>query len=418
MERRKGLITKRSALVIAIVLVIVTNLITFGTLTGKIPYLAKLVTPQVEVPLQNEVHEFGKLWRVLHYIELSYYDMDKVTTEELVDGAIKGIVDALGDPPSAYFTQEDWEQLMIHTQGDYSGVGITIFAEDGYIVVIAPFEGSPAEAAGIRADDKIIGVDGESIVGEPLDIVGSKIRGPVNTDVVLTVLRRGVEEPFDVTVTRGHIVIPTVSSQVIDGNLGYIRLNSFSDTTTADFRAALNGLRDQGIDGFILDLRHNPGGLLSTAKDVSDILLPQGPIYHKVDRYGNKETEVTNTPGLELPMVVLVNGSSASASEIVAGAIQDAGVGTLVGVTTYGKGSVQSLIPFEDRTGVKVTTHHYLTRGGRSINEVGIEPDVVVELPEIGFDEEPLDFEDWTDARNTQLIRAVEILKEMIVSGS
>jgi carboxyl-terminal processing protease len=264
---------------------------------------------------------------------------------------------------------------------------------------------SPAEKAGIKAGDQVIAIDGEDMTGIDANLALRRVLGPAGTPVTLTILREGEAEPFDVTLTRAKIVVPTVTSKMIDEKIGYIQLSTFGDTTTADLRKAIEDLRAQKPTGLILDLRNNGGGSLQTSIEVASEFIGDGVIMYEEYGDGSRDTYTAIKGGLatEIPLVVLINEGSASASEIVAGAIQDTGRGQLVGVTSYGKGSVQNWIPLKDDQGaVRVTIARWLTPNERTIHEIGLEPDVVVELTE----------EDVTAERDPQLDKAIELLTQ------
>jgi carboxyl-terminal processing protease len=265
--------------------------------------------------------------------------------------------------------------------------------------------GSPAEKAGLKAGDQVIAVDGEDMTGIDGNMALQRVIGPADTQVTLTILREGETEPFDVILTRAHIIVPSVQSKMLDGDIGYIQLSTFGDTTTEDLRKALNELRSQSPKGLILDLRNNGGGGLQTAIEVASEFVGNGVIMYEEYGDGTRDTYNAIKGGLatEIPLVVLINEGSASASEIVAGAIQDTGRGKLVGVTSFGKGSVQTWVPLKDDQGaVRVTIARWLTPNGRTIHEIGLEPDIKVELTE----------EDIAAERDPQLDKAIELLKQ------
>jgi len=399
------LVSRKRAVIWMIVLILVTNLGTYALATGQIPLVRDYVRPQLPADMVG----FDKLYRVMQLIKDKY--VDKVDDNTLIEGALTGMVQALKDPPSYYLNADDMTELMIDTSGSYAGVGIQVWSQNDYIEVIAPIEGTPAEKAGIQAKDKIIKVDGKDIVGVPIDSVVNLIRGTPGTKVTLTILRNGLKEPFDVTITRAQIELKSVYSKMLPDKIGYIRITNFAENTTKPFLDALNTLKGQGMAGLLLDLRNDPGGSLQTCQEVASALLPAGPLLHEVDRNGHSSTLDVPGPGLKMPIVVLVNEGSASASEILAGAIQDAGMGALVGVKTYGKGSVQTIYPLPGNTGVKITTYKYLTRNSRAVDKVGLTPDYVVEMPKPKDGETPMKLD---DPKNPQLIKAIEVLKALI----
>lgn len=317
---------------------------------------------------------------ILSLIETNY--VEEVEPRKLIEGAINGMLRAL-DPHSSYMTPEMYKEMQVETEGEFGGLGIEITIEDGWLTVVSPMEDTPAWDAGIMPGDKIIRVDGESTHDMTLMEAVRKIRGKKGTDVTLTIMREGFEEPKDFTVTRQIIHTQSVKSEFIDGKWGYARIRSFAKDTAAELAAALDEFNEKGMQGLLLDLRNNPGGLLSQAVEVADQFLDKGElIVYTRGRLPNQNMRFTAKTEQEepyYPVVVLVNHGSASASEIVAGALQDLKRALVVGVTTFGKGSVQTIIPLKGGAGLRLTTSRYYTPSGRQIQEVGIEPDVVVE---------------------------------------
>ncbi len=322
----------------------------------------------------------------------------------LMTGAVKGLVNALGDPYSVYMDPKMYSELMLETKGSFGGVGIVLGVKDKKLTVVAPIEGTPAEAAGILSGDQIVRVGELDTKDMALDEAVGKIRGPEGSKVTLTIQRNG-KEPQEFPLTRATIVIKSVSGKMLDKEMGYIRVSMFSETTGKDFTRKLEELKDQGMTSLVLDLRNNPGGLIDQCVKVAELLVPKGPIVSVIGKDGDRETYQSSSTVAPLPLTVLVNGGSASASEIVAGAIQDRGVGKLVGVKTFGKGSVQRLMPLDKESAVKITIAEYHTPNDRSIHGKGIVPDVIVEIPK-DFDRE--------SKQDPQLDKAIEVLKETL----
>jgi carboxyl-terminal processing protease len=268
---------------------------------------------------------------------------------------------------------------MIRASGNYAGIGVYIGAKDRYITVIAPIRGTPAEKAGVRAGDTIIKVDGRDIVDMPSDKVADLIRGKEGTKVKITLMRQGSSAPIELEITRATINVPAADWEMLEGNIGYIRVREFNSQATRQVTEAIAELKSRGAASFVVDLRGNPGGLVEESVGVADLLLDKGAVVHVMDRAGKKETLSAQAPGLGLPLVVLIDSGSASASEIVAGAVQDHKAGTIVGQKSFGKGSVQTLMTLKDGSGLKLTTQKYYTPNMRSIHGVGVEPDVKVE---------------------------------------
>ena len=313
------------------------------------------------------------------------YYLEEIDTEQVEDYLYKGAVAGLGDIYAAYYTEEEYQSLIDSTNGSYYGIGVEISQNmsTGIITISRIFEGSPAEEAGLLPGDVIYKIAGQEVTGEDLNKVVSLIKGEEYTTVSVEVARDGQSGYLEFEVERRTIEVPTVESEMLEDNIGYIAITSFDDVTTEQFMTALDTLESQGMEALIVDLRNNGGGLVSSVCAILDRLLPEGLIVYTEDKYGNREEEFSDAENyFDKPMAVLVNGNSASASEIFAGAIKDYGIGTLVGTTTYGKGIVQKIYPLSDGTAVKLTVSKYYTPNGNNIHGTGIEPDVTVELDE------------------------------------
>ncbi len=325
----------------------------------------------------------GKLDEIQTLME-TYY-LEDIDTEQVEDFLYKGAVAGLGDIYAAYYTEEEYQSMIDSTNGSYYGIGVEISQNmtTGIITISRVFEGSPAEEAGLLPGDVIYMIGDTEVTGEDLNKVVSLIKGEEFTTTTVTVAREGEKDYLEVEVERRTIEVPTVESEMLDGNIGYIAITSFDDVTTEQFLTALDTLESQGMEKLIVDLRNNGGGLVSSVCAILDRLLPEGLIVYTEDKYGNREEEYSDAENyFDKPLAVLVNGNSASASEIFAGAIKDYGIGTLVGTTTYGKGIVQKIYPLSDGTAVKLTVSKYYTPNGNNIHGIGIEPDVIVELDE------------------------------------
>ncbi|HKN18563.1 MAG TPA: S41 family peptidase, partial [Dissulfurispiraceae bacterium] len=299
---------------------------------------------------------------VLTLIKKDY--VDEVKTKELITSAIKGMVSSL-DPHSGYMTPDAFKELQVETKGEFGGLGIQIGIKDSVLTVIAPIDDTPAYKAGIKAGDKIVKIAGESTKNMDIEKAVTKMRGPKGTPIVLTIFREGWKDTKDFTIVRDIIKIKSVKSKMLDSSIGYIKLTQFQESTAADLASALTGLKKDGMTSIILDLRNDPGGLLNSAVDVAEQFLPpkQLVVYIK-GRTGDKIeyfTEGDKPSYTGIPMVVLVNQGSASASEIVAGALKDWKRAIIIGMQTFGKGSVQSLIPLSDGSGLRLTTAKYYT---------------------------------------------------------
>lgn len=309
-----------------------------------------------------------------------YYYLGEVTDEELQDGLYKGLLQALGDPYSEYYSAEELEALMQQTEGIYFGIGayISLDAATGLPKISGTISGAPADKVDLRANDLIYEVDGVSAYGMSLTEVVSLIKGPENTEVVLTIIREGATDYLDVAVTRGRVEARTVEYKMLEDGMAYIQVTEFDEVSVAQFSEALTAVKAAGMKGMILDLRANPGGSVKAVVEMCRMILPKGMIVYTEDKYGEREEYTCNgAHKLDVPLVVLVDMNSASASEIMAGAIKDHGLGTLVGTTTFGKGIVQQIMGLRDGSAVKVTVSAYYTPNGNNIHGIGIEPDVV-----------------------------------------
>ena len=328
--------------------------------------------------------EFSKVLGVYQRIKASY--VDEVDNEKLIRGAIDGMLASL-DPHSAYLDGSDLERLETLIDGNYSGLGLSVVMEDGAVKVISPFRGSPAEKAGIKAGDFITHLDGKLIYGGDLDEAVQQMRGPAGTSINLTIFRPGSDEPIEASVTRGVIELEPVTYEVKDGKIGVITVNEFSRDVGADVFAAWNDIqREAGgrVNGLVLDLRSNPGGSLDEAIALSDLFLDEGRIVSQRGRARGEsmsfdaETVYRGQIAADVPLIVLIDAGSASASEIVAGALQDHRRALIMGERSFGKGSVQSLVPLGPDAALKLTTARYYTPSGHSVQEGGIKPDIRV----------------------------------------
>ena len=352
-----------------------------------------VVTTQIAGPLvaqevesKTSVYEQLDLFGdIFERIRSNY--VEEVDDRELIEAAINGMLTSL-DPHSSYLSPEAAQRMRVSTSGEFGGLGIEVTQEEGWVKVVSPMDGTPAEAAGIQAGDFITAVDGESVLGLTLDEAVTMMRGPVGAEIIVTVVREGEVEPFDVSIIRDTIKLTAVRSRT-EGNAVVLRVTTFNEQTFPNLRdgieeqvAAAGGI--DNIDGFVLDLRNNPGGLLSQAVYVSDAFLDAGEIVSTRGRQASDGDRFNATPG-DLaegkPIVVLINGGSASASEIVAGALQDHRRGIVVGTNSFGKGSVQTVVPLSQDGAMRLTTARYYTPSGRSIQALGISPDIIVQQP-------------------------------------
>lgn len=377
--------------------------------------------------LQQLFEPFWEAWTVLHE---NYVDQP-LDDEALMRGAIDGMMQSLGDQHTAYMDPDQFRQSSMSLEGEYEGIGAWVDTNTEYLTIVSPMPGSPAEKAGLKPGDEIVTIDGKDMTGIDGNVVIRSVLGPANTQVVLGIRRKGETKLLEFTITRARIVIPSVESKMLEDNIAYVKLFTFGDKTSADLEAALQTLMAQNPKGLILDLRNNGGGYLQTAIEVASQFLPAGKaVMHEDYGDGKRDTYTALSGGLatEIPLVVLVNEGTASASEIVSGAIQDYGRGKLVGVTTFGKGSVQTVVPLSNEQGaVRVTIARWLTPKERQIHEVGLTPDVKlavftqeqwdegVDLEAEGLTEADvviLTEDDIKAQRDPQLEKAIEVLNQ------
>ncbi len=350
----------------------------------------------------------GKLTEIETLVQ-NYY-LNEIDTDQVENYLYKGMIAGLDDPYAAYYTKEEYQSLMDSTNGSYYGIGVEMSQNmtTGIITITRVFEGSPAEEAGLLPGDVIYKVEDEEVTGEDLTKVVSKVKGAEGTTIPISVAREGESDYLTFDVERRMIEISTVDHKMLDGNIGYISVASFDDVTVNQFLTALDDLENQGETALIIDLRNNGGGLVSSACSMLDRLLPEGLIVYTEDKYGNRDEMKSDAENyFDKPLVLLVNGNSASASEIFAGAIKDYGIGTLVGTQTFGKGIVQKIYPLSDGTAVKLTVSKYYTPNGNNIHGIGIAPDVEVELDPAVANEVVI-----PEEKDNQLQKAIEILTE------
>ena len=334
--------------------------------------------------------------------------LGEVNEEDLKEGAIKGYIEGLGDPYTEYISKEEMQEYMEDTLGNYVGIGIYMLLdeENGKIKVLAPMKGSPAETVGIKSGDIIETVDGEEYTKDEMSEVANKIKGKEGTTVKIGI-KRG-EENLEFEVTRQNIKVNPVEGKILENNIGYVQFASFDETTYEDFKAKYEELKNQGITSLIIDLRNNGGGLVDQATDIADLFVEKDtPLLYEVDKDGNEEiVKAEDDVTINIPTIILTNENTASASEILAGALKDLGKAKIVGTKTYGKGIIQQIIPLNDGSGIKITTEEYQTPNRNKIHEVGIEPDEIVELPET-----VTNVLEILEDQDTQLQKAIELLK-------
>lgn len=375
---------KKKKLILIIALIVATAI--SGILIGRLSVGS--------VSAEGEGYEDLKIFtEVLSIVKRNY--VEDVKIKDMVYGAIKGMLSSL-DPHSGFMPPDAYKEMQVDTKGEFGGLGIQIGIKDGALAVIAPIEDTPAFAAGIKAGDKIVKIGNEFTKDMSLHDAVSKMRGPKGTPVVITIMREGWKAAKDFTIVRDIIKVKSVKAKVIEGNIGYVKLNQFQERTSSDLAASLADITKEPVTSLILDLRNNPGGLLNSAVEVSGQFLPPGKVVvfikgrsgekteYRTESEGAAEAGGDKTKLKTMPMIVLVNQGSASASEIVAGALKDWNRAVVLGVQTFGKGSVQSVIPLSDGSGLRLTTARYYTPKGISIQSTGITPDIVVKLEQKG----------------------------------
>ncbi|MBE6081464.1 MAG: S41 family peptidase [Tissierellaceae bacterium] len=405
--------SKKKKIIGIILLLVVTNVLTFiFSNVLSLTYDNKVILPKDEYNQLSDMYKkYSKNLALEDFIKKNY--LKNVDEETLANGELKGMFQSLNDPYSTYMTKDEFEDFTEHTKGIYGGIGVIVTpGDDNLITVVSPIDGTPGEKAGIKTGDKITKVNGKEFNADTMDQAVKVMKGDPGTKVNITIVRKdkeGNNNEMDITIVREEIRLQTVNSDIIEGNIGYINITSFDDLTYKDFKKEINGLMDKNIKGIILDLRNNPGGLLDVCVDIADEFLDKGIVVYTQTRDGQKEYLRSDNDKIDLPLVVLVNKGSASASEILAGAIKDRGRGTLVGTTTFGKGIVQRIKQLSDGSGFKLTVSQYFTPNGINIHGVGIKPNVEVELPE---NVETIGVENLKN--DTQLQKGLEILKGKI----
>ena len=366
--------------------------------------------PWHSIPFEVPLSRSAKVEIMESYLDQYYVEeFDKTLVEEML---FSGMVAGVGDRYTYYMPEETLEQYLENTNGNFDGVGIEVYTtQDGEVVISRVMEGQPAQQAGLQEGDVIIGVDGEDMRGKMISDVAAKIRGKAGTEVTIEVLRKSTGETLKMTMQRAVVVMESVDSRMINGKIGYISISGFKENTYDQFKTALDALQKDGMKGLVLDLRDNPGGLVKSVYQIGEELLPEGTMVYTLDKKEKRDDLKCDGTYLDIPLVVLVNENSASASEILAGAVKDTDRGTLVGMQTFGKGLVQRLFTLPDGSGLNVTIQKYYTPKGTSIHGIGIEPDEVVQLGEKYLATALTDIPEDEDA---QLQKALEVLGKEI----
>ncbi|MBL8089943.1 MAG: S41 family peptidase [Anaerolineales bacterium] len=383
------------------------------SLPGAVEEIEPITPPTTSPEQQSATPEemqalFAPFWEAWNLVHENYVDQP-VDDVALMRGAIKGMMEALGDEHSSYMNPEDFEAANAGLEGEYEGIGAYVDTTTKYLTITSPIPGSPAEKAGLLPGDQVIAIDGEDMTGIDAELARLKVLGPAGSTVVLTILREGAEAPLEFTIVRAKITIAAATGEMLDNGIAYVQVTTFGSRTMPELLATLNELMAQNPKGIILDLRNNGGGYLQTSVEVTSQFVSEGVVLYEQYGDGTRETFNALPNGLatdaNIPMLVLINEGSASASEIVAGALQDLGRAKLVGTVSYGKGSVQNWIPLSGENGaVRVTIAKWLTPNENTIHQIGLTPDYPVEMTP----------EDRQAGLDPQLDRAVEILLEMI----
>jgi carboxyl-terminal processing protease len=340
---------------------------------------------------------------------LDRYYVDDYEMDFLYEGLYSGFVYGVGDPYTSYLSRASFERYISDLEGSFTGVGLFVVSEPArnQVLVVSPIEGSPASEAGIRPRDVITKVDGVEVFGDALDDAVSMMKGPEGTQVVVTVYRASTSETIDFTIIRNTIEVPSIFTKMVEDDIGYIRISSFEGKTYEQFMKGLDELKSQGMNGLIIDVRNNPGGLLNAVEKIANELVPEGTIVYTEDKNGREKFFASDKNYLDIPLVILINQNSASASEILAGAVKDHGTGTLVGERTFGKGLVQSIYRLSDGSAVKVTISRYYTPNGTAIDGIGVEPDFTAEIEE----DKAYQIFSLEAEEDEQLQRAIDIMR-------
>ncbi len=383
-------------ILVAFVTFIITSIGMYQYLTGDVSLLSNSNSEDIASTLDKYRNIIDK------------YYLGDVDDEKLKEGAIKGYIEGLGDPYTEYISKDDMETYLEDTLGNFVGIGIYMVKDENTntIKVLAPIEGSPAEKAGVLPGDTIVSIDGTQYSGDQMSVAANKIKGEEGSTVKLQILRDN--QTLDFEIKRENIKVNPVDGKVLENNIGYIQFSSFDEGTAEDFKAKYEELKNQGINSLIIDLRNNGGGIVDEALQIANYILDKDSVVlYEVDK-NNKEDvkKTTDDPIINVPIILLTNENTASASEILAGALKDAGKAKIVGTKTYGKGVIQQVMTLKDGSGLKITTEKYLTPNRSEINKIGIEPDEKVELPDSLKNQLVID-----EKEDTQLQKAIEMLK-------
>lgn len=408
MEEKKGVKTYKVVILVLVSIFVTAILTTFTMLFVSASLIgASPSNPLSNVEITEESTDISKELSKFRSVIDKYYLWD-VDDEKLRTGAIKGYIEGLGDPYTEYISKEDMKAYTENIMGNFVGIGIYMVknTDANLVEVLSPIKNSPAEKAGIQPGDLIKKVDGVEYAADDLNTMSEKIKGEEGTNVNIEILRG--TETLTFNIKRETIKVNQIEGEVLEGDIGYIEVPSFDEYTAKDFKTKFEELKGKNIKSLIIDLRNNGGGIVSEALDIADLIADRGSVLlYTVDKNNNEKTEKSNNnPIINMPIVVLVNGNTASSSEILSGALKDLGKATIIGTKTYGKGVIQNVLTLEDGSGIKITSEEYQTPKRNKINKIGIEPDIVVELPETV--KNVLNVEKSED---TQLQKAIEKLK-------
>ncbi|WP_026894628.1 S41 family peptidase [Clostridiisalibacter paucivorans] len=405
------MISKRKAVLWSVILVFISSIVTFTV--GNIIQISvgdKVIIAKREVnKLTNTYEKYAKAMALENFINENY--LNDISEKEMMDGQLKGMFESLDDPYSVYMTEDEFNNFMEHTKGSYGGIGVIVTpGEDNMITVVSPIEDTPGYRAGFKPGDKIIKVNGEEFTADKLDDAIKIMKGEPGTEVNITVMRRdgeGKPNYIEMPITREEIRLESIKSKMLSDDIGYIRIIQFDELVYDDFIEHYEALKNEGMKGLIIDLRNNPGGLLDKCVDIADKLIGKSVVVYTETKSGDREYFKSDSDKINIPYTVLINEGSASASEILAGAVKDTKSGTLIGTKSFGKGIVQRINQLPDGSGFKLTVSKYFTPNGVSIHGEGITPDIIVPIPEdvdqIGLDNLNQD---------TQLKKAIEEVKE------
>lgn len=390
------------ALVFCIALQVISN-------SGNTFVIGGKGVSQVENNVLLEEDVVQKIDEIYSYLNLYYYE--DYEFEAIQENLYKGIMNGLDDPYSQYYTKEEYTDLMVSTSGTYAGIGAALSqnVDTMEVVISKVYRGTPAEEAGLMNGDYVLQVNEIEATSMELSDLVQHIRGEENTTVHMVIYRESTKETLEFDVARRYIELPSIEGEMLDGGIAYVQITEFQSKTDEQFAEMINSLKQEGMKGLILDVRANPGGYLSSVVEIADQILPKGLIVYTEDKYGSRQEHTSDAMCMNIPLVLLVDENSASASEILAGAIKDYGYGTLVGTTTFGKGIVQNIVPLSDGDAIKMTTSKYFTPKGNYIHEVGITPDVEIEYEYDGPMDEPYDKQ-----YDNQFLKALEIMREKI----